>query len=127
MSRRKLFLVSVMAVVACALFLYLAFTPRVTVENYHQIHDGMNLVDVEALLGPPAERSQNPAYGLLCTNAGTLREEYGAFEEADEEAHWEDGGGTILVGIRGTVAYKRFDPPHDEPLLAKLHRWLAKR
>jgi hypothetical protein len=127
MTRRKLFLVGVTAVVACALFPYLAFTPRVTAENYHQIHDGMNLADVEALLGRPIG-DPIPAVNFLflCSSVGTLREEYAALEGTDDGLQWHDGGGTILVGFRpgGTVTFKRFDPPHEEPLLDKFRRWL---
>jgi len=124
MSRRKLFLVGVTTLIASALFLYLLLRPRATVENYRQIHDGMNLADVEAILGPPAYRSKAPIYGILCTNAGTLREEYAAFEETDEEVHWIDGGGTILVGFRGTVTCKRYDARQDESPVDKFRRWI---
>jgi hypothetical protein len=123
MTRCKLLYGSLTAIIAVPILAYLVLAPRVTAANYQQIHDGMTLADLESLLGPPAERSKIPVYWLLCTNAGMLREEYG--EEADEEVHWQDGGGRILVGFNGTVVYKRFDPGQDESPLDKFHRWFG--
>lgn len=125
MSKRKLILLGVMATVAVPLAAYLIMRPRITAESYEMIHDGMTPAEVEALLGPPIVRSQIRVYCFLCTDAGTLRESYGSHREADEEVHWKDGGGTILVGFNGTVVYKRFDPQQDEPLLDRFRRRLA--
>jgi hypothetical protein len=127
MSRPKLFLVGVTAMIAVPLVACLVLKPRITAENYHQIHDGMNLADVQAILGRPVG-DPIAAIGFLDLCIANLREEYAAFQETDEGLRWEDRGGTILIGFRpgGTVTYKRYDPRHNEPILDKFRRWLAK-
>ena len=127
MSRRKLFLTTGSLTAAVVLSLVIYSIPRITPENYHKIHEGMVLADVEGLLGRTGDSIPAGTFLVLCSNVGTLREEYADFEGTDEGLQWHDGGGTILVGFRpgGTVTFKRYDPRHDEPLLDKCRRWLA--
>jgi hypothetical protein len=53
----------------------------------------MQLADVEAILGPP-NIGRTPAIGYLDLCVAMLKEEFAAFEAADEAYQWHDNGGT---------------------------------
>ena len=78
MTRRKLLLVAVTVLIAVPLVAYLVLKPRVTAENYQQIHDGMKLADVQANLGRP---SGDPIAAIVFLDlcVANLREEYAGF------------------------------------------------
>jgi hypothetical protein len=128
-KKRLLLWAAVLLTAAFAGFLAirLAWTQRVTEENYQRIHAGLRQSDVEALLGPPTgNREAALSYLEMCTAPGKLQEEYDR-EGFDVALVWYERGQSIVVGFRpsGTVNYKLYYPGQHESPFALLRRRLG--
>ena len=109
------------------LVIRLAWTQRVTEENYQKIHAGLRQSDLEALLGPPTgDREAALSYLDMCAAPGKLQEGYDP-EGFDVALVWYERGQSIVVGFRpsGTVNYKLYYPGQHESLLALVRRRLG--
>lgn len=116
------------AAFAGCLVIQLAWTQRVTEENYQKLHAGLRRSDVEALLGPPTgDREAALSYLDMCSNPGRLQENYEPSEGFDVALVWRERGQSIVVGFSpsGTVNYKLYYPGQPEPLLSHVRRRLG--
>ena len=129
--RKKLLLLGAGVLLTAAfagfLVIQLAWSQRVTEENYQKVHAGMRRSDVEALLGPPTgDREAALSYLDMCAAAGKLQEGYDP-EGFDVALVWYERGQSIVVGFRpsGTVNCKLYYPAQHESPFALLRRRLG--
>jgi hypothetical protein len=115
------------AAVAGLLVIQFACRQTVTVENYQQVHAGLRLSDVEALLGPPTgDREAALSYLFMCSATGKLKEDYESHKGFDPAFVWHERGQSIVVGFTpsGTVSFKLYYPGEPESLLSLFGRRL---
>jgi hypothetical protein len=128
-SRRRLLLLAVVGVAALALGGWLLW-PRtaITRDNAERIQVGMNLAEVEAILGGPA-RDQRRA--VVEYDMARGEQEPTELENAPElrELVWMSDEARVGVYMRdAVVAGKAFEPAWEPPgTLTILLRWLGYR
>jgi hypothetical protein len=122
MPRRLLgvLVVSVLVLLAVAVkpILLPAGNPRLTQENFERIKEGMQMKEVEAILGPPGDYRTGPTLPIYLRNSLDLFGRVGLI--------WKGGEGEIRLWVdsRGIVSPSEFLPTSPEPVgLLDLLRW----
>jgi hypothetical protein len=130
MPKRTLFCTLGLLALAVAGFLIipLAWAPRITPESYDKVKEGMQLADVEAILGPPQMRQFRVAWHYDMRTVERLHADFSPEREVAEAIRWQDRGGMIIVGFiaSGEVAFKLFDPVPEASFADKLRRCMLR-